>query len=90
MAIITLDMSTVFWPVYQVKLNNVCAKYLHESILPNFFSLKTKIFSRFFAIKLGHFEVQSIFSYFTNTQAKQWKSDAEEKRSLVGLAPGLK
>ncbi len=41
---------------------------VQESILPNFFLHKTKIFL-FFAIKLGHFNEQTIFSYATYTQA---------------------
>jgi hypothetical protein len=44
-----------------------------ESILPNFFLRKMKIVFRFFAIKLAHFKLQTIFSYFTNTQAYQQK-----------------
>ncbi len=40
-----------------------------KSILPNFFLRKTKIFFCFFAIKLGHFKIQTIFSCATNTQA---------------------
>jgi hypothetical protein len=39
-----------------------------ESILPNFFLCKTKIFL-LFATNLGHFNVQTIFSYATSTQA---------------------
>jgi hypothetical protein len=42
-----------------------------------------------FAIKLGRFKVQSIYSYFTNTQALQQKSENGEKQGLVGLTPEL-
>jgi hypothetical protein len=41
-----------------------------ESILPDFDILIFPIF----AIKLGHFKVQTIFSYATNTQAYQQKT----------------
>jgi hypothetical protein len=41
-----------------------------ESILPNFFLRKAKIFP-FFAIKLGCSIEKGLFSYVTNTQAKQ-------------------
>jgi hypothetical protein len=58
-----------------------------ESILPNFFFRKT-IFFHFFAIKLGHFFVNTSFLSVTNTQVKQRKSENKEKRSLVGLTPG--
>jgi hypothetical protein len=34
---------------------------------------------------LGHLTVSALFSYVTNTQAKQQKS---EKQRLVGLTPG--
>ncbi len=39
-----------------------------ESILPNFFLHKTKIFSIFFATKLGRFIAKGFFSYVTHTQ----------------------
>ncbi len=47
----------------------VSNKNNQESILPNFLLRKTKIFFRFFAIKLGHFQAQTIFSHAINTQA---------------------
>ncbi len=56
-----------------------------KSILPNFFFFIFQIF----AIKLGHFKVQTIFSYTTNTQGYQQKMSFYEEKSLVGLAPGM-
>ncbi len=40
-----------------------------------------------FAIKLGCFKAKGLFSYVTNTQALQGKSENKEKTSLVGLTP---
>jgi hypothetical protein len=57
--------------------SNKCKNGLHffsakfcqlESILPIFFLIKRIVFP-FFAIKIGHFRVQTIFFYATNTQA---------------------
>jgi hypothetical protein len=62
-----------------------------ESILPNFNFFVFPIF----AIKLGPFKTQAIFSYATNTQAQQQKkprkkSSFYEEKSLVGLGTGLR
>ncbi len=54
-----------------------------QSILPNF----DFFIFRIFAFKLGHFKVQSLFSYATNTQAyqqKRKKSLFYEEKLLVG------
>jgi hypothetical protein len=47
-------------------------------------------FFLFFAIKLGRFKAQTIFSCATNTQALQQKSEKQRNQSLVVLTPGSK
>jgi hypothetical protein len=57
-------------------------KYLHpESILPNFDFFIVPIF----AIMLGYFKVQTIFSCATNTQAKQQKTQAKQQKTEKNL-----
>ena len=53
-----------------------------------FFLRKRRIFS-FFATKLGHCTVHTFFSYATNSQAYQQKSENRKNESLVRLTPGL-
>jgi hypothetical protein len=62
------------------KCNNFSFTFLHKQLqfdhhfeswsqsYQTFFFLKRRFFP-FFAIKLGYFKVQTIFSYATNTQA---------------------
>ncbi len=50
----------LFFPIH--------SKTSQESILPNFFLRKTKIFP-VFSIKLGHFIAHTLFPYATSTQA---------------------
>jgi len=52
-----------------------------------FFSSLTKNFS-FFAVKLGHSNINEFFLYVTNTQAKQQKLEKEKKQ--IGSAHGRK
>jgi hypothetical protein len=59
-----------------------------ESILPNFFLRKSKIFFRFLLLSLADLYQKGFFSYVTKTQASQRKLENEEKPSLVGLTPG--
>jgi hypothetical protein len=51
-----------------------------------FFFVKQR-FSPFFSLKLGRFVVKALFSYVTNTQAKQQKLENEKQQSMVGLTP---
>ena len=53
--------------------------WLFIMIIPNFFS--------FFVVELGHFIVNTSFSFVTNTQVYHWKSENKEKQSLVGSTP---
>ncbi len=56
-----------------------------ESILPNFF-IRKWTFNLYFA-KLDCFIVTALFSYVTNTQARQQKSEKQRNQRLVRLAP---
>ncbi len=46
-------------------------------------------FIPYFAIELDCFIVHALFSYDTNTQAKQRKFENKENQRLVGLTPGI-
>ncbi len=79
----------LFWKNYNFwmsckTVNKFCCT---KQALPNFFLWKTKIFF-LFAIKLGRFKLQTIFSYVINTQAKQQKFEKQRNQILVGLTLG--
>jgi hypothetical protein len=59
--------------------------HLVQSILPNFFLRKTKIFSVFLLLRLALSKHKKILSYATNTQALQRKLGKQRNQSLVGI-----
>ena len=78
-----------FKPVSRVRLYILVLKRtsLTRSRSYQTFSLRKRIIFLFFAVKLGHFIVNTSFSHVTNTQALLRKSENKEKQSLVGSTP---